>query len=620
MGEVTRGANLYYLLTETNKMRVTLTTLVWLWCVCVVPLTAQAMTDWSETLPYAIEQGWTTADTDGRGLGSGVGPQTPVTALDFVVTLIKTTDFSVEGARFGTEVPAGIDPESEDAQYLREAVRRGLVKVEQWQGDRKISQGQGLSDVLRVMGLSVTRVDEPSEAFLAALPERLTNSPWRNALQAGHERGLLDSDDVRTFTPQATLTRGQFYSWLRGGEIHLQFVRSVKRAQAREQYVPYGDGEERTVEINLSDASYTQNEGAFAELNTAGAIDEVVAQILAQYQFREEITPAVERRMVNAAISAMVGALGDDYSVYIPPAETDEYREAVNTSSYEGIGAHVEVIEGFLVITSPIVGSPAEKAGVVSGDKVVAVDGEPVVGWPVMEIIGMIKGEAGTDVTLTIQRTGRQFDLTVTRGEITIPPLTLKEEKGIPILGLHQFKPDMKQEFQQMVREIAASNPRGLVIDLRNNPGGSLEAALVVAETLLAEDDVIATMYRGETKNQFGADDDGLLLGVPVAVVVNEGSASASEIIAGIVQDHELGKVIGTQTFGKGTVQGTSLIGNNGAALKLTVGVWHTPNGRWIEGEGIVPDIVVGNPTPAQIEAEYDPQLSRALDYIIYKR
>lgn len=323
---------------------------------------------------------------------------------------------------------------------------------------------------------------------------------------------------------------------------------------------------------------------------------------------------------VYGATKGLVDSLEDPYSVFMDPEETEQFRTSLD-GELEGIGAELTVRDGQLIIVSPIKGSPAEEKGILPGDYIYEVDGELTGDMTIWDAIMKIRGEPGTDVVLTIIRDGIEepFDLTITRQTIYIPSieLTFDEDGGKKIahLALYQFANDSYKEFQEAVREMLLENPDGMVLDLRLNGGGYLDVSVdILSEFFEDEEKAVIVKKRNQDNEIMYTSGGGQLKDIPLVVLIDEGSASASEIVAGALKDHKRAVIMGEQSFGKGSVQElTNLSG--GASIRLTIAKWYTPNDISINETGITPDVVIEMETEA-MDTENDVQLQAAEDYL----
>jgi carboxyl-terminal processing protease len=322
-----------------------------------------------------------------------------------------------------------------------------------------------------------------------------------------------------------------------------------------------------------------------------------------------------DTQLSYGAIRGMIQSLGDNYTSFIEPRIANIIREDA-TGSFEGIGALVRINEGKkLEIIKVFQNTPAEAKGVQAGDQVVAVDGKSIIGFGIYEAIALIRGPANSDVRLTIERPGAEgkpFDVTVTRAKIEIPLVEARMiGSDIAYVSLSSFDATASDQLRQEIEKLLAQNPKGLILDLRGNPGGFLDQAIGVADLFLDKGLVMIERHRDGSEQKFTSNTGELAEKIPMAVLVDSGSASASEIVAGAIQDRGRGKLMGELTFGKGSVQRVHTL-SDGSELRVTIARWFTPNNRAIHGQGLQPDIVVERGK----DAAKDPQLDRALEYL----
>jgi carboxyl-terminal processing protease len=328
--------------------------------------------------------------------------------------------------------------------------------------------------------------------------------------------------------------------------------------------------------------------------------------------------PVDDLKLMQGAIRGMVAALGDAHSNYMTP---EEYQIASTdlTGELEGIGAQVEGAGDYLRIVSPFPGSPAEKAGLQPRDLIVKVDGQDVGGLGEAKIISLVRGPAGSKVHLTIQREGSasllEFD--VIRAKITLPSVESKMLDGnVAYVKLNDFGAKTPDELNSALKTLLAQKPVGLVLDLRGNPGGYVDTAISVASQFIPSGVIMRARYNDGSEQTHQAIAGGLATNIPMVVLVNKGSASASEIVSGAIQDYGRGKIVGETSYGKGSEQQlTPLRGNNGV-VRITVAHWFTPKGRSIEKVGITPDVTV-TLTADDTAAKRDPQLDAAVKLLL---
>lgn len=318
---------------------------------------------------------------------------------------------------------------------------------------------------------------------------------------------------------------------------------------------------------------------------------EVMDRIKAAY-----VEPVDDKTLLENAIKGMLGNL-DPHSAYLEPEAFAELQESTS-GEFGGLGIEVGTEDGFIKVVSPIDDTPASKAGIQPGDLIVKIDGQPTKGLSLMEAVDKMRGKAGSNINLTLVREGgKPFDVELTRAVIKVKSVRSQLlEDGYGLIRISQFQVNTGEEVGKALAKLRKDNGkklRGLVLDLRNNPGGVLQAAVEVADHFLKKGLIVYTEGRiANSELRFNADPEDASEGVPLVVLINGGSASASEIVAGALQDHKRGVLMGTDSFGKGSVQ-TVLPLNNDRALKLTTALYFTPNGRSIQAQGIVPDIEV---------------------------
>ncbi|MFV2051425.1 S41 family peptidase [Aliiroseovarius sp. YM-037] len=351
----------------------------------------------------------------------------------------------------------------------------------------------------------------------------------------------------------------------------------------------------------------TRNTNVYEQLDLFGDIFERIRS-----QYVEEVD---EAELIEAAINGMLSSL-DPHSSFLPPDDFDEMREQTR-GEFGGLGIEVTQEEGFVKVVSPIDGTPAAAAGIEAGDFITHVDGESVLGLTLDEAVDLMRGPVGSEIIITIVREGEAepFDVSIIRDTITLTAVRTRTEGETVVLRVTTFNdqtfPNLRDGMMEAVEEAGGmENVNGFVLDLRNNPGGLLNQAILVSDAFLEAGEIVSTRGRAaEDGERFNANPGDLADGKPMVVLINGGSASASEIVAGALQDHRRAIVIGTKSFGKGSVQTVMPLRGDGA-MRLTTARYYTPSGRSIQALGVSPDIVVEQPRqrPDEEEEEEGPR------------
>ncbi|MEX0732611.1 MAG: S41 family peptidase [Aquisalimonadaceae bacterium] len=331
-------------------------------------------------------------------------------------------------------------------------------------------------------------------------------------------------------------------------------------------------------------------ESAQLPLEDLRTLSEVFSRVKSDYV--EDIS---DTELLENAVRGMLQGL-DPHSSYLSPSEFTDLQ-AGTSGEFGGLGIEVGMDDGFIRVVAPIDDTPAARAGVQAGDMIIRLDGKPTKGMDLNEAISLMRGSPGTEITLTIMREGQEapLDITLTRAVIKVTSVRSRMlEDGFGYVRISQFQSRTSVNLLEELTELKADADgelKGLVLDLRNNPGGVLQAAVSVSDAFLREGNIVYTEGRLEqAQMRFDANPSDALDDAPIVVLINGGSASASEIVAGALQDHGRAVIMGSRSFGKGSVQ-TVLPLNSGAALKLTTARYYTPNGRSIQAEGIKPDV-----------------------------
>jgi carboxyl-terminal processing protease len=341
------------------------------------------------------------------------------------------------------------------------------------------------------------------------------------------------------------------------------------------------------------------------------------------------------QKMLWGAISGMVNSLGDPYTSYLPPQDNKDFKDNLG-GAFEGIGAQLGMQDNHVMVIAPLKGTPAEAAGIVAGDYIMKVDGMDTTGWSVNETVNKIRGPKGTTVKLSILhlKDTAPVDISIVRNTINVPSVvswikpvsqiteiagvsaakTLPQNGTVAYIQLSQFGDNTNAEWDKAVTDVlaAGSSVKGLVFDLRNNPGGYLEGAVYIASEFIKNGTVVSQVNSDGTKQDYPVDRQGRLLTIPMVVLINKGSASAAEIVSGAIQDYKRATLVGETSFGKGSVQTPEDLAD-GSSVHITTGRWLLPNGGSISKKGITPDIVI---TTDATTATADAQLEKAVELL----
>lgn len=319
--------------------------------------------------------------------------------------------------------------------------------------------------------------------------------------------------------------------------------------------------------------------------------------------------------LAEGAIDGMLATLDDPHTRYLSPIDEEAARNSMS-GEFQGIGAEVENVDGDITIISPIDGSPAEAAGLLSGDILRAADGVELTGMDISDAAALVRGPAGTAVLLLIERNDETFEVEIIRDVIKLPSVRGEMlADNIAYVRISRFANESQDELAALLDELLAENPTGLILDLRRNPGGSLDTVVDIADQMLPEGTILIERFGDGREETFTSTDKGIAEEIPLVLLVDEGSASASELLAGAVKDLDRGVLIGQTTFGKGTVQTWQGL-SNGGGVRITIAQWLTPGGTWIHENGLDPDYFIPLPDFVPGEEFEDTQLQAAIDFL----
>lgn len=325
--------------------------------------------------------------------------------------------------------------------------------------------------------------------------------------------------------------------------------------------------------------------------------------------------PLDPENLMEGAIEGMLARLEDPNTRYLAPAAEESARDSME-GEIQGIGVLVEMVDEQITVVSPFEGSPADRVGIRPGDVLLEADSVDLVGLDLSEAAALIRGPAGTQVQLVILRDEETLEFNVTRDVVQIPSVRGEMmEDDLAYVRLSRFGNRTPQELSTVLEELQSQNPRGMILDLRNNPGGGLDSSVDIADEFLEEGVILTEEFGTGRERVFRSSDSGLAQDIPLVVLINEGSASASEVLAGAIRDRDRGRLVGDTTFGKGTVQTWHAL-SNGGGVRITTARWITPDGDWINETGLMPDVVIPDPEMPPSEPAQDAQLQAAIEQL----
>lgn len=351
-----------------------------------------------------------------------------------------------------------------------------------------------------------------------------------------------------------------------------------------------------------------RNSSVYEQLDLFGDIFERIRQ-----NYVEDVD---EAELIEAAINGMLISL-DPHSSYISASDFED-MQVQTRGEFGGLGIEVTQEDGFVRVITPMDDTPAMEAGVEAGDFITAVDGEALLGLTLEQAVDLMRGPVGSDIIITIVREGADepFDLTITRDRIQLTAVRARLEGNTAILRISTFSdqtfPNLRDGLMELIEEVGGiENMNGVVLDLRNNPGGLLNQAIRVSDAFLDQGEIVSTRGREpQDGERYNATPGDMIDGLPMVVLINGGSASASEIVAGALQDHRRAVIVGTNSFGKGSVQSVMPLAGDGA-MRLTTSLYYTPSGRSIQALGVAPDIIVEQRDPIEVEEDEDGRPAR---------
>ena len=506
-------------------------------------------------------------------------PDDFITKVEFLKIVLENVGFSAPVKNILIPTPyKDVPARSWYASYVQKAYRLGLIeKSENFNPSGKIRTLDALRLLLNLEGYTVPRMHEN-------MPFKdLRNKEERRVAAKILELGLYEPRSEKIFGAQRNMNRE---------ESMVLIYRFFLLTEADKAIF---SGKMTNISIHQS------------SLKNVEYLESAKEQLFSKFYKSDDLD---EEKMMYEAISGFVKAADDKYTVYFPPQESKDFAEHLD-GSFEGIGAYLEETDEGVLIQTPIKGSPAEKAGVKSGDIIKKVEGESVVGLTISDVVKLIKGPRGTKVNIEFERNGKAVTIEIIRDRIELKSVTAEVKNQVLVITINQFGAQTAIEFSDIITEMYKPSIKGIILDVRSNPGGFLSVAEEILSYWVEENSPVVqlqfkthTQLKRAMKNQ-------ILEGVKTVVLQNDSSASASEILAGTLQDYEFAEIFGEQSFGKGSVQ-EIIQYNNGSSLKVTVAEWMTGKGTSINHIGVAADVEVED----NKNTEKDEVLEAAMNWV----
>lgn len=539
-----------------------------------------------------------------KGIVKGVGdnffrPDDPISKAAFYKIAFQHAGYLPTSGTYETPFP-DIPADAWFAPYVKTALALNLLNFNpespEFKGDQPITRLDALKLILPLEGVPAPLNDSSPLVF----QDVLTNPLSSHYIKAAQKSGIFLPEEEPFFFPNRLLTRGEAAYLLYKAEIY-------RDSQFSPAELPDFDSIE--LDPSYEDGSSILDNDKFPILLS------VWTKLNTQSIYKNDFDPD---NLIYGAINGMVQSIPDEQALFQDPQKALEFEQNL-TGNYEGIGTIIDIFEDQFLIVNVLEDAPADKAGLKAGDIIMKIDGKDVNDYSIDNLLDAIKGPSGTSFEMTVDRDGTEMTFTITRAEIALDTVFFQSNLDVPAdigyIAIYQFTETTTYDFEELLEETMASNPHGLIIDLRDNPGGYVDASLSILDLFIPEGEIIVSLnISGEKTYTTSTGAGNIPNDFPIMVLVNENTASASEIVAGAMQVHDVATLIGTQTFGKGTVQEVNFY-NDGSLFKFTIAEWLTPDDESIDHKGLTPDIIVEQ-TKSDALGETDSQLERAIKEI----
>lgn len=510
-------------------------------------------------------------------------PLDKVTKAEYFKLLVASSGYNVVGESF--DIPFHDVTGSEwFAPYIQKALDLKVIEFDEnnpnFNAGDNVNRYQAIDWLVKFYGIDPNLASDLPLDYTDVSPL----DPYANLSKIAYHLQLLHDYKMRLFDAEKLLTRAE--------SVHIFYQIQVNELEIQTSIdTGFGDAY-----VNTSSSDFT-------------LFYEVWDKVTKEYIDKTGID---ENELIYGAISGMVERLNDPYSVFFEPIDATSYLEALE-GEFDGIGIYITQEGNDFIVLTPLKGSPAEEEGIKPNDIIIDVDDIPVRGLTMEELIELLRGASGTQVKLKIQRDGKYYLKYITRSHIEVPYVESEMINGVGVIYYYQFTSNSHQQFIQAVENILAFNPKGIVLDMRNNPGGYLYSAQQLISRFIPADEVYITLTLSSgssySEKSMGPGD---LKDIPLVVLINEGSASASEIATLALKDQIGATIVGMPSFGKNKIQ-EIIIYSDGSSLKLSIAKWSSPNGTSVENTGITPDYLVGL-SDSDYQAGNDTQLNKAVD------